>query len=94
MQVTTRDLVLMGLFAAVTAALGLLPMVAGINVDVLNHEVSINAPSMQWWQQLSTTVVSGLLFATVLTLAVTPAALMLKANMAAWWRRRGGHHPG
>ena len=37
---------------------------------------SIGAPATQWWISLSTAIVFGLGFATVLTLVVTPAALM------------------
>jgi multidrug efflux pump len=44
----------------------------------------IGAPSTQWWVHLSTAIVFGLGFATVLTLVVTPATLMLLARMSAW----------
>jgi multidrug efflux pump len=50
--------------------------------------VTIGAPSTQWWIQLSTAVVFGLGFATILTLVVTPAALMALANFASWKERR------
>ena len=38
--------------------------------------MSVGAPATQWWISLSTAIVFGLGFATVLTLLVTPAALM------------------
>jgi multidrug efflux pump len=71
---------------AVTAILGVLPIAFGVNIDFLTREMLIGAPATQWWINLSTAIVFGLGFATVLTLVVTPAALMAIENMAV--RRR------
>jgi len=60
-----------------TTILGLLPMVLGINVDVLGRSLSIGEPSTQWWTQLATAVAGGLAFAALLTLVLTPALLIL-----------------
>ena len=68
----------------VTTVLGLLPMVLQINIDFVNREVSLGAPSTQWWVQLSTAIVAGLSFATVLTLLITPSALMFRENLKVW----------
>ncbi|WP_142847842.1 efflux RND transporter permease subunit [Telmatospirillum sp. J64-1] len=76
------------LLTTATTILGLLPMMVGMNIDFIGREVEIGAPSTQWWQQLSTAIVFGLAFSTVLTLIVTPCALMLKANIGAWRSRR------
>jgi len=76
---------------AVTAILGVLPIAFGINLDFLQREITHGAPATQWWISLSTAIVFGLGFATVLTLIVTPAALMGIANLAAKrdrWRER------
>ncbi len=73
---------------AVTAILGVLPIAFGINIEFMSREIAIGAPATQWWISLSTAIVFGLGFATVLTLIVTPAALMGIANMAAWRQRR------
>jgi multidrug efflux pump len=80
---------------AVTAILGVLPIAFGINLDFIEREVVIGAPSTQWWISLSTAIVFGLGFATILTLIVTPAALLLIERMAEWrkrtvpvWKRR------
>ena len=72
------------LLTTVTTILGLLPMVLGVNIDFVTREVAFGAPSSQWWVQLSTAIVFGLGFATMLTLIVTPSALMLRANVRAW----------
>ncbi len=76
------------LLTSATTILGLMPMVTRVNIDFVYREVSFGAPSTQWWQQLATAVAFGLAFATVLTLIVTPALLMIRANGAAWRARR------
>jgi multidrug efflux pump len=73
---------------AVTAILGVLPIAFGMNIEFMTREITIGAPATQWWIHLSTAIVFGLGFATVLTLVVTPAALMAIANVAAWRERR------
>ena len=42
----------------------------------------------QWWVQLSTAIVFGLIFATLLTLIVTPSALMLRENIKRWYFKK------
>jgi multidrug efflux pump len=65
------------LLTAITTVLGLMPMVLGINVDLLTPSLGLGAPSTQWWTQLSSAIAGGLAFATVLTLLLTPAMLVL-----------------
>ncbi len=62
---------------ALTAIFGVLPIAFGLNLELLNHETTIGAPSTQWWVALSSAIVYGLAFATILTLIVTPSMLML-----------------
>jgi multidrug efflux pump len=78
------------LLTTLTTMLGLTPMVFGVNIDFVTREIAVGAPSSQWWTQLATAIVFGLGFATVLTLVVTPSALMVRANVRAWRRRRAG----
>jgi multidrug efflux pump len=66
---------------ATTAILGVLPIAFGVNVEFLSREITVGAPATQWWINLSTAIVFGLGFATVLTLIVTPAALMAIENV-------------
>jgi multidrug efflux pump len=68
------------LMTTVTTILGLLPMVAEINIDFIGRNVDIGGPSTEWWSQLATAVAGGLAFATVLTLVLTPCMLALKAR--------------
>jgi multidrug efflux pump len=69
---------------AVTAVLGVLAVAFGINIDFVHRDIAMGAPSTQWWINLSTAIVFGLGFATILTLIVTPAMLMGIANVSEW----------
>lgn len=60
-----------------TTILGLLPMAFSITINLWDREVLINSPSSQWWVDLSSAIASGLLFATFMTLIVTPCLLSL-----------------
>ena len=75
------------ILTTVTTVLGLMPMVLQMNIDFVGREVSYGAPSTQWWVQLSTAIAFGLTFSTILTLLVTPCALMLRekaGNLKDW----------
>lgn len=65
------------ILTSVTTALGLMPMVIGVNLNFFTREIVYGAPSTQWWTELSSAIAGGLIVATVLTLVVTPAMLML-----------------
>ncbi len=62
---------------SVTTALGLMPMVFGANLNFFTREIVLGAPSTQYWTELSSAIVGGLVVATLLTLVLTPAMLML-----------------
>lgn len=97
---TCRERVRPVMLTAVTAILGVLPIAFGVNLALLSQEVTFGAPSTQWWIALSSAIVFGLAFSTVLTLVVTPAALAVftrdNASMAegnayqVLWRRLRG----
>ncbi|MGM0544623.1 MAG: efflux RND transporter permease subunit [Pseudomonadota bacterium] len=65
------------LLTAITTVLGLMPMVLGINVDLFSPALGFNAPSAQWWTQMSSAIAGGLTFATALTLLLTPCMLVI-----------------
>jgi len=75
---------------SVTTALGLLPMVIGVNLNFFTREIVYGAPSTQWWTELSSAIAGGLVVATVLTLIVTPAMLMLGEKKAQRAQPAGG----
>ena len=78
------------LLTTVTTIVGLMPMVFGVNFDLINREISVGAPSSQWWTQLASSVAGGLAFATILTLLLTPSLLMVQAKLVARWHARRG----
>ena len=60
-----------------TTGFGLLPMASGISIDLLGRSIEVGGPIASFWMQLASAIVSGLTFATLLTLIVTPAMLAL-----------------
>ncbi len=76
------------LLTTVTTILGLMPMVFAVDIDLINRNVSVGAPSTQYWTQLSSSVAGGLAFATVLTLFLTPSLLMIGSNTSDWLAAR------
>ena len=68
------------ILTTVTTICGLMPMVMQVNIDLFSRAITTGAPSTQWWTQLATAVAFGLAFATLLTLVVTPCALMVREN--------------
>ncbi len=70
------------LLTAITTIIGLIPMGTKINVDLIAREISYNAPSSRWWDQLANAIMFGLFFATVLTLIVTPCMIALSERRA------------
>ena len=65
------------LLTSITTVLGLMPMVLAVNVNLLEPSLGFGAPSTMWWTQLSSAIAGGLTFATLLTLFLTPALLVL-----------------
>jgi multidrug efflux pump len=65
------------LLTTITTILGLIPMVMQLTIDIPNRDLSVGAPSSQWWTELSTAIAGGLTFATILTLVLTPCLLIL-----------------
>lgn len=66
------------LLTTVTTMAGLCPMMFAVSVDFLEREILFRQPSALWWVQLSTAIVFGLGFSTLLTLIVTPSALAMR----------------
>jgi multidrug efflux pump len=70
------------LLTTITTIIGLMPMVLGVNINLIGRDISVGAPSSQWWTQLASSVAGGLAFATILTLLLTPSLLMIQANIS------------
>ncbi len=76
------------MLTTVTTILGLMPMAMALNVDIFAREIYTGGPSTMWWRQMAVGIAGGLTFATILTLLLTPALLMLQANVSRWLRNR------
>lgn len=69
------------LLTKITIILALLPLVFAVNIDIVGREVTVGGTSAQWWAQLSTAVVAGAAFATILTLLFTPSLILLQSRI-------------
>lgn len=78
------------MLTSITTVLGLMPMALGVNVDLVGRNLDIGSPSAQWWTQLATSVAAGLLFATLLTLLLTPSMLILGDRVSNTLKQRLG----
>lgn len=79
------------ILTTVTTVLGLTPMVMKMNVNLFSREITFGAPSTQYWAQLATAIVGGLIFATLLTLVLTSCLLVLGERLHR--RIRGSRDP-
>ncbi|MFJ5423282.1 efflux RND transporter permease subunit [Wolbachia endosymbiont of Drosophila barbarae] len=68
------------LLTVATTVLGLIPMITRLNINFFTLQITYDAPSSQWWVDISTTIASGILAATVLTLFFTPALLVIQRH--------------
>ena len=48
----------------------------------------VGGPSGQWWAEMATVIIGGLIFASILTLLLTPSILMIEARVGAWFAKR------
>ena len=78
------------MITTVTTILGLLPMAAGVNIDLATGLVTLGAPSAQWWTDLARAIVFGLTYAALMTLVFTPTMLLLPSFLRTWWRKEEG----
>ena len=74
------------LLTSVTTISGLLPMMFGVSIDLVDGGYVVDAPSSLWWKNLAAAVVFGLSTATVLTLVFTPSMLALPV-----WAGKGSY---
>lgn len=68
------------LLTVATTVLGLIPMITKLNINFFTLQITYDAPSSQWWVDISITIACGMLAATVLTLFFTPALLMMQRH--------------
>ncbi|MDA0977634.1 MAG: efflux RND transporter permease subunit [Proteobacteria bacterium] len=70
-----------------TTGFGLLPMASGVSIDLIGREIEVGGPVASYWVQLASAIVSGLSFATVLTLIVTPSLLIAPEAIRNLWQQ-------
>lgn len=81
------------LLTAITTIVGLMPMVLGLTIDFRGRDFYFGAPSGQFWVQLSTSIVGGLAFATLITVFLTPSLLAWDGNRRARRAARRADQP-
>ncbi|MTI00357.1 efflux RND transporter permease subunit [Roseibium sp. RKSG952] len=75
------------LLTTITTIAGLLPMATKINFDFFNQVTSYGGTVAVWWVQLSTAIISGLAFSTILTLIVIPVMIAAPSVWSQFFRR-------
>jgi multidrug efflux pump len=65
------------MLTTVTTIFGLLPLASNFSIDLINRTIVYGGSLSSFWVPLSQAIVSGLTFATLLTLVATPAMLAL-----------------
>lgn len=75
------------ILTTVTTVFGLLPLACGLSVDLINRSVTAGGQMSDFWAPLSQAIVSGLSFATLLTLIATPAMLAMPSAIRESYRR-------
>jgi multidrug efflux pump subunit AcrB len=88
------------LLTATAACLGLIPLGVGLNIDFgtlltdLNPHIFFGGDSSAFWSSLAWTMIYGLSFATLLTLIVVPAMLLLSFRFKDWVKKISGGEKG
>ncbi|MBK80761.1 MAG: acriflavin resistance protein [Gammaproteobacteria bacterium] len=75
------------MLTTVTTVFGLLPLASNLSVDLVNRTVIYGGQLSMFWVPLSQAIVSGLTFATLLTLVATPAMLAIAHQTRAVYER-------
>ncbi|WP_419910530.1 efflux RND transporter permease subunit [Hoeflea sp.] len=77
------------MLTTITTILGLIPMALQINMNFFTQTISVGGITSIWWVQLSTAIIFGLAFSTMLTLVMIPSMLALPTNVRGLWSGRG-----
>ena len=72
------------MLTTLTTIFGLLPLAMNFSIDMLNRTISYGSPLSAMWVPLSQAIVSGMAFASILTLVSTPAMLALPYRIEPW----------
>ena len=81
------------ILTAITTALGLVPLAIGLNLDFFGlyrsfqPELFWGGEQAAWWGSMCISVISGILFATFLTLILVPVMYSIVDDVSDWFRR-------
>ena len=81
------------ILTAITTALGLVPLAIGLNFDFFGlyqsfrPELFWGGEQAAWWGSMCISVISGILFATFLTLILVPVMYSVLDDVSDWFRR-------
>ena len=64
-----------------TTILGLVPIALGISLDVVSREIVVDGVVTSYFRPVAEAIVSGLFFATLMTLFFTPVLLVLPQRL-------------
>ena len=65
------------LLTTITTIMGLIPMATQITFDFIGRDVLVGGITSSWWVQMSTAIIFGLSFSTILTLILLPTLLVM-----------------
>ena len=75
------------LLTTITTITGLIPMATQISLNFFQPVISIGGITSIWWVQLSTAIIFGLAFSTLLTLILIPTMLAMPLNIKNAYRK-------
>ena len=75
------------MLTTITTVFGLLPLASNLSIDFVNRTIEYGSMLSTFWVPLSQAIVSGLTFATLLTLVTTPAMLAIPHQIKGIYRR-------
>jgi multidrug efflux pump len=78
------------LLTTITTIMGLIPMATQVTVDFFNRDIYFGGITSMWWVQLSTAVMFGLAFSTLLTLIIIPTMLVMPTIYVKRWQAMRG----
>ncbi|SDU15049.1 efflux RND transporter permease subunit [Stappia sp. ES.058] len=79
------------LLTTTTTIAGLIPMMTMVNFDFFNRVIEVGSVTAVWWVQLSTAIIFGLGFSTILTLIMIPTMLAIPTVWMRLFTRRGAN---
>jgi multidrug efflux pump len=71
-----------------TTILGLIPIAIGVSIDIVSRQIVVDGVVTSYFRPVAEAIVSGLFFATLMTLFFTPAMLVLPERLKEIYQQR------